>query len=295
MGKYILTCCSTADLSEEHFKNIDVPFVSFTFEMDGKQYVDDIGKSIQFDEFYKKVGEGANVKTSQVNEKQFEEFFENYLSEGNDILHVCLSSGISGVMNSANMAKEILEQKYPDRKIMILDSLAASSGYGLLVDEMAKKKREGMSIDELYDWGMENRLNVHHWFFTTDLTCFIRGGRVSKTAGFVGKMLSICPLLNIDSEGKLQVREKIRGKKNVIDKTLEKMIEHATNGLDYNGKCYISNSSCIEDAKELVNMIEEKFTKLNGKVLINNIGTVIGCHTGPGTVALFFFGDKRVD
>ena len=295
MSKYILSCCSTADLSEEHFKSIDVPFVSFTFEMDGKQYVDDLGKSIPFDLFYKKVGDGAEVKTSQVNEKQFEEFFENYLKDGYDILHVCLSSGISGVMNSANMAKEMLSSRYPDRKILILDSLAASSGYGLLMDVMAEKKKEGMTIDELYNWGMENRLNVHHWFFTSDLTCFIRGGRVSKTAGFVGKMLSICPLLNVDFEGKLQPREKIRGKKNVMDRTLEKMIEHATDGINYSGKCYISNSNCYEDAKMLADMIEDKFKNLNDNVLINNIGTVIGCHTGPGTVALFFFGDKRVD
>ena len=295
MSKYILSCCSTADLSEEHFKSIDVPFVSFTFEMDGKQYVDDLGKSIPFDLFYKQVGDGAEVKTSQVNEKQFEEFFETYLKDGYDILHLCLSSGISGVMNSANMAKEILSSRYPDRKILIIDSLAASSGYGLLMDVMAEKKKEGMTIDELYNWGMENRLNVHHWFFTSDLTCLIRGGRVSKTAGFVGKMLSICPLLNIDFEGKLQPREKIRGKKNVMDRTLEKMIEHATDGINYSGKCYISNSNCYEDAKMLAGMIEDKFKNLNGKVLINNIGTVIGCHTGPGTVALFFFGDKRVD
>lgn len=295
MSKYMLTCCSTADLSEEHFKRIEVPFASFTFEMDGKQYVDDLGKSIPFEEFYKKVGEGANVKTSQVNEKSFEEFFEKYLSDGYDILHVCLSSGISGVMNSANMAKEILSSKYPDRKILVLDSLAASSGYGLLIDTMAEKKKEGMSIDELYNWGLENRLNVHHWFFTTDLTCFIRGGRVSKTAGFVGKMLSICPLLNVDKDGKLQVREKIRGKKNVMEKTLEKMIEHAASGANYNGKCYISHSQSYDDANALSAMIEEKFTNLKGRIEIDNIGTVIGCHTGPGTIALFFFGDKRVD
>lgn len=293
MEKYILSCCSTADLSEEHFKKIDVPFVSFTFEMDGTQYVDDLGKSIPFDEFYKRVGAGANVKTSQVNEKQFEEYFEKYLKEGYDILHVCLSSGISGVMNSANMAKEVLSAKYPDRKILLVDSLAASSGYGLLIDIMAEKKRDGMGIDELYEWAENNKLKIHHWFFTTDLTCFIRGGRVSKTAGFVGKMLSICPLLNVDYKGTLQPRDKIRGKKNVIDKTFEKMIEHAENGINYSGKCYISCSACHEDARALADKIEENFKNLNGKVLINNIGTVIGCHTGPGTVALFFVGDER--
>lgn len=295
MGKYILSCCSTADLSEEHFKKIDVPFTSFTFEMDGKQYIDDLGKSIPFDEFYKKVGAGANVKTSQVNEKQFEELFEKYLKEGYDILHVCLSSGISGVMNSANMAKEILSSKYPDRKIYIIDSLAASSGYGLLIDMMAEKKKEGMGIEELYDWAEKNKLKIHHWFFTTDLTCFIRGGRVSKTAGFVGKMLSICPLLNVDYKGTLQAREKLRGKQNVINRMVEKMIEHAEGGLDYNGKCYISCSACFDDAKMVADEIENKFKSLKEKVLINNIGTVIGCHTGPGTVALFFFGDERFD
>lgn len=295
MSKYILSCCSTADLSEEHFKKIEVPFVSFTFEMDGKQYVDDLGKSINFDDFYKKVGEGANVKTSQVNEKQFEEFFEKYLKDGYDVLHVCLSSGISGVINSANMAKNVLSAKYPDRKILLLDSLSASSGYGLLIDMMAKKKKEGMSIDELYEWGEKNKLKVHHWFFTTDLTCFIRGGRVSKTAGFVGKMLSICPLLNVDYKGALIPREKIRGKHNVIDRIVEKMKEHAEGGLNYSGKCYISNSACLADAEEVAKKVEETFKSLDGKVLINNIGTVIGCHTGPGTVALFFYGDERVD
>ena len=293
MGKYILSCCSTADLSEEHFKKIDVPWVSFTFEMDEKQYVDDLGKSIPFDEFYKKVGAGAEVKTSQVNQGQFENFFEKYLKEGYDILHVCLSSGISGVINSANMAKAVMDAKYPDRKILLIDSLAASSGYGLLIDVMAEKKKDGMSIDELYDWAEKNKLRFHHWFFTTDLTCFIRGGRVTKTAGFVGKMLSICPLLNVDAKGTLQPREKIRGKKNVIDRTYEKMIKHAQDGINYSGKCYISHSACYDDARELADKIENTFKNLKEKVLINDIGTVIGCHTGPGTVALFFLGDER--
>ena len=293
MSKYILSCCSTADLSERHFREIEVPYVSFTFEMDGKQYVDDLGKSIPFDEFYKKVGAGAEVKTSQVNQGQFENFFEKYLKEGYDILHVCLSSGISGVMNSANMAKDVMSAKYPDRKILLVDSIAASSGYGLLIDVMAEKKKEGLSIDELYDWVEKNKLRLHHWFFTTDLTCFIRGGRVTKTAGFFGKMLSICPLLNVDAKGTLQPREKIRGKKNEIDRTYEKMIEHAKDGINYSGKCYISHSACYDDAKELAEKIDNTFKNLKEKVLINDIGTVIGCHTGPGTVALFFFGDER--
>ena len=295
MGKYILSCCSTADLTEEHFKSIDVPYVSFTFEMDGKQYVDDLGKSISFDEFYKRVGAGANVKTSQVNVEQFETYFEGFLKDGYDILHVSLSSGISGVNNSAHMARENLIAKYPDRKILLVDSLAASSGYGLLIDVMAEKKKEGMTIDELYEWAEKNKLKFQHWFFTTDLTCFIKGGRVSKSAGFVGQMLSICPLLNVDNKGTLQPREKIRGKKNAIDRIVEKMKELAEDGINYSGKCYISCSACLDDAKAVAEKVESEFKNLNGKVLINTIGTVIGCHTGPGTVALFFVGDERVE
>ena len=295
MGDYILSCCSTADLTEEQFKNLDINYTCFTFSLDGKQYVDDLGKSFPFDEFYKKVGAGAEVKTSQINAQQFEEYFEKFLKEGKDILHLCLSSGISGVINSAHSAMAILKDKYPDRKIYIVDSLAASTGYGLLMDILSNMKKEGKTIDELYEWAEKNKLRIHHWFFTSDLTCLIRGGRVSKTAGFVGKLLNICPLLNVSNEGKLVGREKVRGKKAVIDVTLNKMIENADDGLDYSNKCYISCSACFEDAKELANKIEEKFPNLKNKVVINSIGTVIGCHTGPGTVALFFVGKERVD
>ncbi len=295
MSNFVLSACSTADLTEEQFKRMNISYICFTFEVEGKEFPDDLGKSYPFDEFYKKVGSGANVKTSQVNETQFEEYFERFLKEGKDILHICFSSGLSGTINSAYTAKEVLMDKYPDRKIYIVDSLAASSGYGLLMDMINDYRNEGKSIDETYEFAENIKLNINHWFFTTDLTCFIRGGRVSKTAGTFGKLLNICPLLNVNCEGKLIVREKIRGKNAVIEETLKKMIEHAEGGLEYSGKCYISNSSCIEDAEALAEKIEKTFHKLNGKVIINNIGTVIGCHTGPGTVALFFKGDKRVD
>ena len=293
MSDYVLSCCSTADLTEEQFKSMDIHYTCFTFELDGKQYVDDLGKSIPFDEFYERVGDGAQVKTSQVNAQQFEEYFEKFLKDGKDVLHLCLSSGISGVFNSANTAASTLREKYPDRKIYLVDSLAASSGYGLLMSLLSDMKKDGKSIDELHDWAEENKLKIHHWFFTSDLTCFIRGGRVSKTAGFVGKLLNICPLLNVSNEGKLVGREKVRGKKAVIETTLNKMIENADGGLNYDGKCYISCSACYEEAKELANKIEEKFPNLKNRILINSIGTVIGCHTGPGTVALFFVGRER--
>lgn len=295
MGDYIISCCSTADLSEKHFLERDIHYICFHYELDGVSYTDDLGKTMNLDDFYKAMSEGADTKTSQINADEYEKYFEGFLKQGKDLLHVTLSSGISGTINSALIAADNLKEKYPDRKIYIIDSLAASSGYGLLMDKVADLKDAGMGIDELKNWIEDNKLRVNHWFFTTDLTFFIKGGRVSKVSGFVGNLLNICPLLNVDYQGKLIPREKIRTKKKVIAETVNKMVLNADNGTDYSDKCYISMSACIEDAQAVAKLVEEKFPKLNGKVLINNIGTTIGSHTGPGTVALFFWGEKRMD
>lgn len=295
MRDYILSCCSTADLTAEQFDKRDIKYICFHYEMDGVSYMDDLGKTMSFDDFYQAMVDGADTKTSQINADEYEEYFDKFLKEGKDIIHLCLSSGISGSINSAMIAKSMLEEKYPDRKIYIVDSLAASSGYGFLMDKLADLRDEGMSIDELYNWVEENKLKLHHWFFSSDLTFFIKGGRVSKTSGFVGGLLGICPLLNVSNEGKLIPRFKIKGKKKVIKKIVEKMEEYVENRLEYSGKCYISQSACYDDARSVADLIEDKFPNLNGKVEIYNIGTTIGSHTGPGTVALFFWGDERVD
>lgn len=295
MSDYIISCCSTADLTKEHFEKRDINYICFHYELDGVQYPDDLGQSMPFDKFYQAMVDGADTKTSQINADEFEEYFEPFLKEGKDILHLCLSSGITGVMNSANIAKDMLEEKYPDRKIYIVDSLAASSGFGLLMDKLADLRDEGKNIEEVYEWVQDNRLKLQHWFFSSDLTFFVKGGRVSKTSGFVGNMLNICPLLNVSVEGKLIPRYKIRTKRKVIEAIVKQMEDHAENGMDYSGKCYISQSACYEDARAVADLIEKRFPKLDGKVLINNIGTTIGSHTGPGTVALFYWGDERVD
>ena len=293
MGEFVISCCSTADLTEEHFKTRKISYICFHYELDGKEYADDLGKSLPFDKFYQAMMNGAQTKTSQVNAEEFTEYFEGFLKEGKDILHVCLSSGISGVINSAVIAKGDLKEQYPDRKIYIVDSLGASAGYGLLMDQLADLRDEGKSIEEVYQRALDNRLKLHHWFFSTDLTFYIRGGRISKTAGFIGGALNICPLLDMDKEGHLVPRFKIRTKRKVIKAIVDKMEEYAQGGLEYSGKCYISHSYCYEDAKEVARLIEERFPKLNGKVEINNVGTTIGSHTGPGTVALFFWGSDR--
>lgn len=294
MGEYVISCCSTADLTKGHFVKRDISYICFHYELDGKHYRDDLGESMSFEEFYRAMANGADTKTSQVNVGEFEEYFEPFLQQGKDILHVCLSSGISGVLNSANIAAEVLRERYPERKIYVVDSLGASVGYGLLMDRMADLRDTGMGIDELYEWTNANKLKVQSWFFTSDLTFFIRGGRVTKTAGFIGGILNICPLLNIDRQGKLIPRFKIRTKKKVIEKIVDQMEQYAQDGTDYSGKCYLVQSACQEDAEAVLQLVKERFPKL-GEVLINNIGTTIGAHTGPGTVGLFFWGEERTE
>ncbi|MBP3629277.1 MAG: DegV family protein, partial [Anaerotignum sp.] len=227
MEEFILSCCSTADLTKEHFAKRNINYVCFHYFLDEKQYADDLGQSMSPADFYEAMANGAETRTSQVNVAEYEEYFEQFLQEGRDILHLTLSSGISGAHNSAMVAKNMLEEKYPDRKIYIVDSLAASSGYGLLMDRLADLRDMGKSIDEVYQWAEENKRKVHHWFFSTDLTFFIKGGRVTKTAGFVGTMLNICPLLHVDKEGKLIPKQKVRTKKKVIEAIVKKMEEFA--------------------------------------------------------------------
>ncbi len=295
MNDYIISCSSTADLSEEHFKARNISYICFHFELNGRQYPDDLGKSIPFDQFYKAMADGADTKTSQINVAEFTEYFEGFLKEGKDVLHLSLSSGISGVVNSAMIARENLLERYPDRKIYILDSLAASSGYGLLMDRLADLRDEGRSISEVYEWAGKNRLRLNHWFFSTDLSFYVKGGRISRASGFLGGMLNICPLLNVDYMGRLIPRYKIRTKRKVFQAIVDKMEEYCDDGLKYHDKCYICHSACYEDARTVADMIEARFPDLDGKVLINNIGTTIGAHTGPGTVAVFFWGKERVD
>ncbi len=293
MRPYQLTCCSTADMTAQQLKNLNVDYVSFHYYMDDVHYVDDLGQTMPFSTFYQKMAEGAITKTAQVNVEDFVAFWKPYLEKGCDILHISLSSGLSGVINSANIAKADLEQEYPEAKIYVVDSLCGSAGYGLLMDSLSQLQKEGKTIDEVYAWAQENKLKVNHWFFTSDLTYFIRGGRVSKVSGWFGTMLKICPLLNVNNAGALVPREKIPTKARVIKTIVERMAQHAKGGEEYSGKCFITHAACYEDARAVADLIEARFANLNGKVVINDIGTTIGSHTGPGTVALFFYGEGR--
>ena len=292
---YIISCCSTADLSKEQFEQRDIHYICFHYILDGVDYPDDLGQTIPFDEFYDRMTRGADTRTSQVSISEYVDFFTPFLEAGQDILHVCLSSGISGTINSARNAALIVKERYPERKVYIIDSLAASSGYGLLMDGAADKRDEGLSVEELAAWIEAEKLKLHHWFFSTDLSFFVKGGRISKTAAVFGGLLEICPLMNVDNMGRLIPRFKIRTKKKVIRECVRQMEKYARDRENYDGKCFISMSACLEDARAVADLVEQKFPKLNGRVVINSIGTTIGSHTGPGTVALFFWGDERVD
>ncbi len=293
MGEYVLTTSSTADLDKAYFEKIRVPYICFHFELGGQTYLDDLWTSMDPHTFYQRMLNGEDSRTSQINMTEYIDFWRPFLQEGKDLLHLTLSSGISGTINSARAAAEELRREFPEREILVVDSMAASSGFGLLIDTLAELRDQGYSLKELYHFAEENKLHLHHWFFSSDLTFFIRGGRVSKTAGFFGKMLNICPLLNVDYQGRLIPRDKIRTKKKVIKEIVSRMEEHAENGYDYAKKCFISYSDCLEDAQAVAALVEEKFPRLNGKVHLFPIGSTIGAHTGPGTVALFFWGDLR--
>ena len=289
MAEYILSCCSTADLSREHLMSRSIPYVCFHFFLNDEEKIDDLGVTVPPKVLFDTIKAGASARTAQVNADEYEGFFRPYLQEGKDVLHVTLSSGISGTINSAQAAAAVLREEFPERKIYIVDSLCASSGYGLFMDRLADLRDEGLTVDELRDWAEANKLRLNHWFFSMDLTQYIRGGRVSKTAGFVGGLLGICPLLHVNNEGKLEPVSKIPSKKLVRREIVKKMEQQAEDGLDYSGKCYICQSDCMDDARKVADEIEKRFPRLNGKVQIYPIGGVIGCHTGPGTVALFFW------
>lgn len=295
MGNYILSGCSTVDLTMEHLESKNIKCIFNRYSIDGVEYDDDFGQSLSYSDFYKAMRDGADTKTWQINSAEFSDYFRPFLEKNLDIVHVTLSSGLSGLYNSAVFAAEELAQEYPDRKIYIVDSLGASSGYGMILDKMADLRDSGMSAEDLCKWAVENRLKMRHEFFSTDLTFYIKGGRVSKTSGMVGTLLGICPLLDVDVSGKLVPRKKVRTKKKVISEIVNLMEERAQDGLDYSDKCYICHSDCLEDAETVKALIKERFPKLKEDINIYSIGTTIGSHTGPGTMAIFYWGSERID
>ncbi len=291
MSNYVLTCCSTADVSEKYLQSRDVKYVYFNYELGDEQCKDDFGRTNPPATLYKRMLAGEDCRTSQVSIGEYMDFWRPFLEEGKDVLHVTLSSGVSGTYESACQAKEEIEQEFPGRKVAVVDSLQASSGYGLLVDGLADRRDEGLSFEEAVAWAKEARHRVYGWFFSTDLTFFVRGGRISKTAGLLGGMLNICPIMSFEPNGTLAVKEKARGKKKAGARVVEVMTQTAEQGSAYANKVFISNSECEADAEGIKELIQEKFPQV-GDINIFTIGATIGVHTGPGTVATFWWGEE---
>lgn len=293
MARPVLSCCSTADVSEAFLQEHDIRYVCFNYELDGEPCKDDFGKTHSPAELYSLMLAGSQVKTSQVSMGEYVGLWRPLLEEGRDILHVTLSSGISGTYNSACGARDALAQEFPERRLYVVDSLCASAGYGLLMERLASLRDEGMDAGELAAWAEEHRLELQHWFFSSDLSFFIRGGRISKASGLIGGLLKICPVMDVAPDGSLRVVEKIRTKHRAERRVLELMEQLAQDRGAYSGKVFASNSECLGDATELASMIEEAFPQMDGRVRHFDIGATIGCHTGPGTVALFYWGKRR--
>ena len=291
--KFTLSCCSTVDLPYSYMESRDIPVLFYTYVVDGVEYDDDMGRDPEaLPRFYRFLEEGKLPQTSQVNVAAYMDFFENLLQKG-DLLHIAFTSGQSGSVHNAFLAAEELRQKYPDRKLIVIDSLCSSSGYGLLVDSAADMRDAGRSIDEVAQWVLDNRNTVHHQFFSSDMTQFRRTGRVSGAAATVATVLNICPIMRLDDKGAIKAYSKVRGKKKAVETTVNAMEQHAQGGRDYDQRCFVCHSRCPEDAALLITALEERFPHLKGKIRLCDIGTIIGSHSGPGTVAVFFLGDER--
>lgn len=292
MEKYVITSSSTADLPKEYFVENDIEFVKFHFEIDGENYLDDLGETISNEEFYKRIKKGSNTRTSLVNEEEYYVFFENLVKKGVDVIHIELSSGISGSYNSASRAADRINTSYK-QKVAVIDSLAASSGLGLLLDSAISLKNEGKTFIEVVDFLERNKLKLHHWFFSTNLERYFKGGRISKASFIIGNFLNIYPFLNVSKDGKLIVRKKLHGIKSVRKEMLKTVLENIKDGENYDGKIFICHADYLDEAKNLAVSLEQTFPNLKEKIRINNIGTTIGSHTGVGTIAVFFYGNKR--
>lgn len=290
MAAYRILTDSTTDLAPEMIRELGVQVIPLCYLMEGNTYHNIPGGG-EMDEpaFYNKLRAGVMSTTTQVNSEEFIQVFTPVLEAGDDILYIAFSSGLSGTCQSAHLAKKELEQKFPGRRIEVFDSLCASMGEGLLVYHAATRKNNGASLDEVLAWLKENVLHLCHWFTVDDLNHLKRGGRVSTATALVGTMLGIKPVLHVDDEGHLIPVSKVRGRKQSLDALVKKMEETAIDPQDQ--VIFISHGDCLEDAKYVARQAREKLGVKDVK--INFIGPVIGAHSGPGTVALFFLGSSR--
>ena len=290
--QFILSCESTVDLPYAYVAGRDIPILFYTYMIDGETFVDDMGRDRgSIPAFYRKLDAGALPTTAQLNEVQYEDFLEPLLQKG-DVLHIVFGTGMTSSYQCALLAAETLRERYPERKLVLIDSLCSSSGYGMLVDDAADMRDKGASIEDTAALVDRERPCIHHQFFSTDLKYFRRSGRVSGSAAAIATVLNICPIMRLDDRGRIIAYDKVRGKKAAIARTVDTMEQHAVGGEDYAGKCFVCHSNCLPEAEATAQALRERFPKMQ-PIRICDIGCIIAAHSGPGTVAAFFLGDAR--
>lgn len=290
MRNYVIVTETTTDLPDEIVKDLDIRVIPMAFELNGKSYYNYLDeRELDIHEFYEALRKGEKSVTSLINTEVFMDFFEPILKEGYDILYIAFSSGLSGTYNASLLAIDDLKEMYPESKILAVDSKCASIGEGLLVYSAALKKEAGYTIENLYQWLNDNILKLCHWFTVDDLNHLKRGGRVSAISAAIGTALNVKPVLHVDNEGKLIPIEKVRGRKKSLIALADRMLQTCTNPEEQT--IFIGHGDTLEDAEYLAELIKERMNVKD--VIINPIGPVIGSHSGPGTIALFFFGTER--
>lgn len=289
---YFLSATSTLDLSKEYIDKIGIKVIYNIIELDESSVIDDLGKTLIYDDFYNRLKNGSKVTTSQINITRYIDYFREMLDQGKDIVHLELSSGLAGAYNAAYMAALEIKDEYPNNEIYIIDTLNASTAIGAMLDKLSELRDEGYKAKDAKNWIEENRDYFQTWAYCSDLTQYVKGGRISKASGYVGGLLNINPILTMTLDGHLVVHDKVRTNKKRRKYLVDKIKEFCKDGENYDGKIFISHSSIEKDALLLKEDIEKTFPKVKD-ILINYIGTTIGAHTGQGTVGVFFLGDKK--
>lgn len=282
---------SSSNLPEDIIDQYDLAVLPLTFMVDGEEYRSYLkGEKTDLSQFYTMMREGKVITTSLPNLKESRETIEALLREGRDVLYLGFSSGLSGTYQAIELLLTELGGLYPDRTVASVDTLAASLGEGLLVYYAAKMREEGKSIEEVRDWVEDNKLHLAHWFTVDDLMFLFRGGRVSRTSAWAGTLLNIKPVMHVDDEGHLIPLEKVRGRKKSLKALVDHMEQTATAPVA-DQTVFITHGDCLEDAEYVADLVRERFGVSD--ILINWVDPVIGAHSGPGTMALFFLASER--
>jgi DegV family protein with EDD domain len=285
----IIITDSCSDLPIDYVENGNIHAIGLTCHFKGKEYVDDLGKTLSYKEFYEGVRGGEMPTTSQINVHTFAEAFKKFVNEGKSIIYIGVSSALSGTVSSATIAMGQVLEEYADADISVVDSKSASLGEGLLVYYAYEMLKKGSSKSEIVEWLESNKLKLNHWFTVEDLHHLKRGGRISAATAVIGTLLDIKPIMNVNDEGKLTPVNKVKGRKKALKTLADMFKERAVNPEEQ--VIAISHGDCIEDVRYLEKLIKDEFKVKD--VIINNVGPVIGSHSGPGTVALFFIGENR--